>query len=184
MKSKEQKSNEIQKKQNWVFTFGFNQKYENGYTVVYGTFESAREEMIEKFGIKWSMQYPDKESAGVYKFDLNRILKAQISSFWRHETGKWNGKKFIKKHKSPVREKLIEVVLILNNQNETLKGKKEIVNFLGGPTGFESYYLKDLLKPKESENFCICGGTINSWPNCYVKTKDLIKIIKDLKCQE
>lgn len=161
----------MEAKQNWVFTFGFNQMYENHYTVIYGTFNSAREEMVRKFGTKWSMQYPSKESAGVYKFNLKRILKMRINSFWQRKTGEWNGKKFIKKQKSPVEEKLLEVVLILGDKNETVK-------FLGGPTGYETYCLKDLLKLKENENFCICGGTLNSWPNCYVKAKDLSQILK------
>ena len=44
------------------FTFGFGQPHENGFHVIEAdNFIKAREEMVRKFGIKWSMQYSEKE---------------------------------------------------------------------------------------------------------------------------
>jgi len=46
----------------YYFTFGFGQKYQNCYHVISAnTFEQARDIMISKFGIEWSMQYTEDE---------------------------------------------------------------------------------------------------------------------------
>ena len=54
------------------------------------------------------------------------------------------------------------------------------MKFIGGPTGFESYYLEDLEGDTldHDGDFCICGGTINSWANCTVDTADIHKAIE------
>ncbi len=59
--------------QDWVFTFGMGQNYQNCYTKIYGSFEGARSEMINRFGQKWSMQYTNEEAAGVNQFHLKEI---------------------------------------------------------------------------------------------------------------
>ncbi len=60
-------------RQSWYFTFGFGQKHEDKYTVIYGTFSEAREKMFLNHGSIWCMQYPSKEDAGVDKFGLTEI---------------------------------------------------------------------------------------------------------------
>jgi hypothetical protein len=63
--------------------------------------------------------------------------------------------------------------------------KKPILRFIEGPTGYESYYIEDLIRhcdlPCHTEdfNFCICGGTVNSWPQCTVKKKDMFEFLKE-----
>ena len=48
-------------KEGWyIFTFGAGQLHEGHYVKIYGTYESAREEMIARYGKKWCMQYPEK----------------------------------------------------------------------------------------------------------------------------
>lgn len=60
--------------QDWFFTFGYSQKHgPNGYTVFNGTFETARQQMVEKYGNKWSFQYPTAEDAGVEQYRLIKI---------------------------------------------------------------------------------------------------------------
>lgn len=59
--------------QEWIFTWGFDQGHDNCYTVIYGTFQSARDIMMRKYGPKWGFQYSSREAAGVDKWDLKEI---------------------------------------------------------------------------------------------------------------
>jgi hypothetical protein len=99
-----------------------------------------------------------------------------IKSYWQTETGKWDEEKnkYVDRKFSEITERTISVTF-----------EKGPLRFNGGPTGYESYYFKDLEGLSERENpheyFCICGGTINSWPKCSVKTQDLIEIIDHIK---
>jgi hypothetical protein len=43
--------------QDWYFTFGFDHAHPNGYRKVYGTYESARAQMVAWYGNKWAFQY-------------------------------------------------------------------------------------------------------------------------------
>ena len=51
----------------------------------------------------------------------------------------------------------------------------DILEFVGGPTGFERYYIADLLlrDPSKHPEICICGGTINRWPACFVDRQEV-----------
>jgi len=99
-----------------------------------------------------------------------------ISSEWIYETGNWDGtiNDFVTITFSEVFIKDIELIVY-----KDLTGK-EIVRFLGGPTGFEYYRMEDLKLHDldNDERFCICGGTINSWANCTVSCRDIHKTIK------
>lgn len=58
----------------FVFTFGFGQKHENGYHVINAKDRGeAREKMFERFGDQWAFQYDSKEAAGVYEFNLREV---------------------------------------------------------------------------------------------------------------
>ena len=81
-------------------------------------------------------------------------------------TAKWNGNKFVG-HRSIKSRKLIEMEI-----------DGDVLRFRGGPTGFESYCIKDLSLPP-GKVFCICGGTVNSWPRCEVQTDDVIQFLKE-----
>lgn len=53
----------------WYFTFGGNHEHPNGYVVIAGTYEGAREQMVKHFGDKWAFQYSSKDfgqKASVY----------------------------------------------------------------------------------------------------------------------
>jgi len=103
---------------------------------------------------------------------MNRI---KVKSWWTYEKGRWSEKegKYIDKTISPVYTKDLEIGF------KKVNGK-DILKFIGGPTGFESYYLEDLEGDTldHDGDFCICGGNINSWAKCSVKSKDIHNAIK------
>lgn len=45
----------------WIFTFGGGQENEGYYVRVWGTYGTARQKMINKYGLKWAFQYSLKE---------------------------------------------------------------------------------------------------------------------------
>lgn len=49
-----------EKKANWYFTFGSGQAHDGCYIKFFGTFNEAREKMVNAFGLKWSMQYSEE----------------------------------------------------------------------------------------------------------------------------
>ena len=60
-------------KQNWIFTWGYGQAFPNQYIKIFGTFDSARQEMFERFDSKWSFQYPESEEQ-----DLKRHFMTEV----------------------------------------------------------------------------------------------------------
>jgi hypothetical protein len=103
-----------------------------------------------------------------------------IESWWTFRTGRWddnNGFGYVDiKERRETRTLTLQIV-------ERGHGKRSL-QFVGGPTGYESYDIDDLLDPKtglatfgpnpEDAMFCICGGTMNSWPTCEVRAKDVL----------
>ncbi len=62
--------------QSWYFTFGYGQNHgPRGYAVFWGTYSSARAEMVRRYGSKWAFQYPSAETAGVEKYNLKEIKR-------------------------------------------------------------------------------------------------------------
>lgn len=41
----------------YVFTFGLGTKFANKYVKVYGDYGTARQKMINRFGLNWAFQY-------------------------------------------------------------------------------------------------------------------------------
>jgi len=48
------------KEQNYLFTFGYGQAHPNKFVRIFGTYDSARTEMIRRYGNKWAFQYSEK----------------------------------------------------------------------------------------------------------------------------
>jgi hypothetical protein len=95
--------------------------------------------------------------------------KNEINSKWTMEIGRWNEQsgKFEDRVIKDWPDKILKME-ISGDQD------KKILKFIGGPTGFESYYIDDFIKyPIKGEELCICGGTINIWPRCTVSWKDI-----------
>ena len=51
----------MEEKQWWKFTFGCGQEHEGMYIKIYGTFDSTRNTMFERYGAEWAFQYNEKE---------------------------------------------------------------------------------------------------------------------------
>lgn len=62
--------------QNWWFTFGSGQQFNGFYTIVHGTYDSARNEMFAHFGTAWSFQYATAQLASVEQFGLRQLHRA------------------------------------------------------------------------------------------------------------
>jgi len=67
-----------EKPRDWIFTFGYGHEhhgepYHNKFVRIHGTFESARAEMVERYGRRWSMQYPNEKEAGVREWNLEEV---------------------------------------------------------------------------------------------------------------
>lgn len=50
-----------EEKETWIFTFGKGQKHEGHYVKFDGTYKSARQKMVDKYGLEWGFQYSEKE---------------------------------------------------------------------------------------------------------------------------
>ena len=100
-------------------------------------------------------------------------ITALINSIWKTEKGKWNNSTESYTNRTVnTFQRMLEMQL-----KQTDRG--QIIQFVGGPTGFESYYTKDILATEAKNSICICGGTINSWPACYVDAKTVHHFIEN-----
>lgn len=64
----------------WIFTFGYDHFHPltgaplaRCFIRIRGTRESARAEMLRRFGTRWAYQYVDEAEAGVEKWKLREI---------------------------------------------------------------------------------------------------------------
>ena len=60
-------------KQNWYFTFGTGQGHDNCFVKIFGTYDSARQFMVDRFGDKWGFQYSSADEAGTKRWKLQEI---------------------------------------------------------------------------------------------------------------
>ena len=106
-------------------------------------------------------------------------MKKEINSKWEMSIGTWDRTlmEFINVEKR-CSEKMIQMEICKK------EGEEDLIQFVGGPTGFESYYISSLLKnpsfnsiSEKSRAFCICGGTINRWPRVTVNLNDVIRFL-------
>lgn len=56
----------------WIFTFGCGQRYAGRYVKIRGTFNGARQKMIDKYGLDWGFQYSEK-TWEEYERDTKRL---------------------------------------------------------------------------------------------------------------
>lgn len=105
------------------------------------------------------------------------MKKYPIKSFWQTETGRFDNElcAFVDRKFSETKEREIYV---------EYDPKTDIIHFRGGPTGYEAYNfnsLEESLPTFKHNTFCICAGTINSWPICFVNRKDFMEIFEKIK---
>lgn len=111
----------------------------------------------------------------------------EINSEWFALTGKWDEKteKYINQKITRLPDRILQMKIV-DNSNISDNPDNKIIEFIGGPTGYETYYINDLLKDRKSvyneNNLCICAGTINSWYSCFVKWQDVFNFLKINNC--
>ena len=88
----------------------------------------------------------------------------EIDSRWEIEK-RWLEGKYQKSSTDVTTRKL--TMTILPEGRVDSQSNRPILEFQGGPTGFETYYLEDI-NLEGGGDFCICAGTANRWPACYV----------------
>lgn len=57
----------------WYFTFGSDHQHPRGYVKIYGTFHTARDEMMRRYGSAWAFQYESARDAGVERYGLYEV---------------------------------------------------------------------------------------------------------------
>jgi len=106
-------------------------------------------------------------------------MKKEINSKWEMSIGTWDRTlgEYINVEKRS-REKTIRMEVIER------KGEEDLIEFVGGPTGFETYSICSLLEnpsfniiTEKSRSFCICGGTINKWPRVIVDLNEVVRFL-------
>lgn len=62
----------------WVFSFGHGHELPDGtdafgyYVAIIGTYDTARDEMLARFGNIWAFQYSSREAAGTAEFGMTQ----------------------------------------------------------------------------------------------------------------
>lgn len=59
--------------QEWLFTFGYGHAYPNKFVRIWGTFSSARDEMVRRHGDKWAFQYSKKEEQNLKRYFITEL---------------------------------------------------------------------------------------------------------------
>lgn len=103
---------------------------------------------------------------------MNRDIEATFVK----QTGIWNEKETkFDITKEQTRHQTIQMQI-----NESDNGP--ILRFIGGPTGYEAFYIADLeASPREDNRFYICAGTPNGYEICHVSRKEVYKFLEDYK---
>lgn len=105
----------------------------------------------------------------------------EIESEWFSLNARWDGTGYTDRSVSKMPGRILKMMIIDGSD----KSRGKILQFIGGPTGHETYYINDLFKDtnlEKSGNLCICAGTINSWPSCYVKWDDVLNYLRKENC--
>jgi hypothetical protein len=102
------------------------------------------------------------------------MATAVIRSIWTTEKASWDRRKndygpsTFDEEKKYISCKLV------------LRGTRLLVEF-AGPTGYETYDLETMYKVCDELDvaFCVCAGTVNSWPRCQVNMEDVKKFMRE-----
>jgi hypothetical protein len=110
-----------------------------------------------------------------------------IPALFIFETAQWDRKHNIYvDHKKREEQRTIQMSLERDPTDDRL-----LLIFIGGPTGHEVYDAVDLwshpLDPLNPLNplaqFCICGGTVNSWPRCLVPWNQVYEYLETFETE-
>ena len=108
-------------------------------------------------------------------------LIKEINSRWATET-RWLDTKpgGGMKQKSKTEHSTRKLTMAILPKGREGGSDKSILEFRDGPTGYESYYLNEITLEGDEE-FCICAGTPNRWPACYVDMPTVRKFVEEYK---
>ena len=111
---------------------------------------------------------------------MNIISSKGIYGYFSKITASWSKyhMAYTNKRMGLKKKKKLQMELVYREEDP----QNQILRFLGGPTGHEAYYVKDLLKQEtfpKPKYFCICAGTVNSWEKCEVEWEKVLKFLKD-----
>lgn len=59
--------------QDWLFTFGFGHQHPNRFVRIHGTYVSAREEMVRRYGQRWAFQYPGDQADKLARHSITEL---------------------------------------------------------------------------------------------------------------
>ena len=59
--------------ENWIFTFGSSHPHPNKFVKIFGSWESARDEMVRRYGNKWAFQYPEHMEKEIKRFFITEL---------------------------------------------------------------------------------------------------------------
>jgi len=99
-------------------------------------------------------------------------MEEEIVAIFTTETARWNEnlEEYVDRES---RTEVKDIKMVVETRDD-----KAILRFVGGPTGYESYYIEDLDGWKDRVgSFCICGGTVNRWPKCEVHWPDVQRFL-------
>ena len=69
---------DVDKKQYWYFTFMDRQTLlRDKYVKIFGTYDEARQIMVDNFESKWGFQYETAEKAGVDIYGLKELIEGE-----------------------------------------------------------------------------------------------------------
>lgn len=57
----------------WIFTFGYGHKHPNTYVEIKGTHSSSRKKMFDRYGNKWSFQYPEEKREKLESSNIKKL---------------------------------------------------------------------------------------------------------------
>ena len=106
------------------------------------------------------------------------LMERRIMSTWQQETARFDGKSFVDRKHGEKRQKELTMTLEMLDSRPRLR-------FISGPTGYESYYADDAFVERltsqleQHKTFCICAGTINSWPEATVPLGEVVLFLAD-----
>ena len=99
-------------------------------------------------------------------------MEKTVKSRWVIEKGQWSAEERTYINRS--KEEFFRTI--------EMRIDGDILEFIGGPTSNERYYIEDMLlhDPSKHPEICICAGAINKWSACFVDRQEVVDFLKSL----
>jgi len=63
----------------WLFTWGWGQEFPNRFIRLNGTASSTRQQMVDRFGNRWSFQYPAYKESILRSYGITEITEEELA---------------------------------------------------------------------------------------------------------